>query len=117
MVDLQFTLQVLIKYFNLSIFLITFILNTIYFTSNQEESDFKPPSRSTQPKPVETWRRKSPRRQNDDDSAPRRRVSPERNPRYEEAPPPRENAWERQPVVIKETSPEENVYNGISPST
>jgi len=89
--------------------------NKMYINRSQEETtEVKPPSKS-----VETWRRKSPRRQNDDDlEPPRRRVSPERNSRYEEAPPPRENAWVKHPVINKEQpeTPDENVCNGIMPT-
>lgn len=87
------------------------MFNFIYLIRNQDEAEVKP--LPPQPKSVETWRRKSPRRQNDDDRPPRRRTSPERNPRYEEAPPPRENAWEKHSVNKEATvSPEENVCNG-----
>jgi len=66
-----------------------------------------------QPKTVETWRRRSPRRQNDDDRLPpRKRVSPERHPRYEEAPPPRENAWEKHSLPKEPVTSNENVCNG-----
>ncbi|XP_022170689.1 eukaryotic translation initiation factor 4B [Myzus persicae] len=78
----------------------------------QEETEVKPPP---QPKSVETWRRRSPRRQSDDDRVPRRRVSPERNPRYEEAPPPRENAWEKHTLIKESLSSEENMCNGTPP--
>lgn len=82
--------------------------NLIFFRC-QDEAEVKPP----QSKSVETWRRRSPRRTNDDDRTPRRRTSPERNPRYEEAPPPRENAWEKHSSLIKESlSSEENMCNG-----
>jgi len=91
--------------------------NNMYLIRSQEETiEVKPPSQL--PKSVETWRRKSPRRQNDDDRVPpRRKISPERNPRYEEAPPPRENAWVKHPVINKEPleTPDENVCNGITP--
>lgn len=89
--------------------------NKIYLIRCQEETtEFKPPP-SQPAKSVETWRRKSPRRQNDDDRVPpRRRVSPEHNPKYEEAPPPRENAWVKHPIINKE-QPDENVCNGITP--
>lgn len=80
-----------------------------YFIRCQEETEVKPPP---QPKLVETWRRRSPRRQSDDDRVPRRRVSPERNPRYEEAPLPRENAWEKHSLIKESLSSEETVCNG-----
>ncbi|XP_025205207.1 eukaryotic translation initiation factor 4B isoform X1 [Melanaphis sacchari] len=86
-------------------------LNEISDNKCQEETEVKPPP---QPKSVETWRRRSPRRTNDDDRIPRRRASPERNPRYEEAPPPRENAWEKHSLIKESLSSEENVCNGTS---
>lgn len=86
--------------------------NKLCSIRNLEEIDVKPPP---QPRIVETWRRKSPRRKNDDnDRPPRRRVSPERNPNYEEAPPPRENPWERHSANKEKESPssDENLCNG-----
>lgn len=86
-----------------------------YFLRSQEESEVRPPP--VQSKTVETWRRRSPRRQNDDDRQPRKRVSPERHPRYEQAPPPRENAWEKK-ILLKEqpsVPSDENVCNGTPP--
>lgn len=87
------------------------MLNYIYLIRNLDEAEVK--TQPPQPKSVETWRRKSPRRQSDDDRPPRRRTSPDRNPRYEEAPPPRENVWEKHSVNKETTvSSEENVCNG-----
>jgi len=88
-------------------------LNEVSDDKSQEETEVvvKP----SQPKPVETWRRRSPRRQNDDDCPPRRRTSPERNPRYEEAPPPRINAWEKHSLNKELVSSDDNVCNGTIP--
>ncbi|VVC43713.1 Hypothetical protein CINCED_3A011384 [Cinara cedri] len=88
-------------------------LNDNSDTKSQEEVEVKP---VPQAKSVETWRRRSPRRQNeDDDRLPRRRVSPDRNPKYEEAPPPRENAWTKQHSINKEPEiSNENICNGTS---
>lgn len=91
------------------------VYNVLFRT--QEEPEFKQPS---QPKTVDTWRRRSPRRQGDDERPePRRRASPERHPRYEEAPPPRENAWEKHPLPKgppAAVSSDENVCNGTPPT-
>lgn len=83
----------------------------MFLRSQEDAETVQPP-----PKTVDTWRRRSPRRQNDDDRPPpRKRVSPERHPRYEVAPPPRENAWEKHSLLKETMASEENVCND-SPS-
>ncbi|XP_050541779.1 eukaryotic translation initiation factor 4B [Daktulosphaira vitifoliae] len=73
---------------------------------HQEETEVKPPSHS---RPVETWRRRSPRRQNDD-RPPRRRTSPDKNPHYEEASLPKENLRDKS----NQQKSDENECNGLS---
>lgn len=83
-------------------------VDRIYFLRSQDEVEAKP---QPQARSVDTWRRKSPRRQNDDDDRlPRRVVSPDRNSKYEDAPPPRENPWTKH--SINKESGGENVCNG-----